>query len=97
LKDISTIILLAAFAPGLIRGAFWHDSPSAAGIVWTFLTLGAIWAVFWVAAKLLGSSIVAIIAIFLVIIVANYYAFKGSKFARRAGSSVVTLDSESHE
>jgi hypothetical protein len=81
MDDFSLIFLFGMFTPGLIRGAFWFDSPAAEGILWIIATIGFVLAVGWVAEKIFGSGLGPTVAMVLSIIAANAYAIKGSTFA----------------
>ena len=78
---LSLIFLFGLFTPGLIRGAFWYDSPSADGIFWTIATIGFVLAVGWVAGNIFGNGLGPTIAMVLAVVVANAYALKGSTFS----------------
>jgi len=81
MDGFSMLFLFGMFTPGLIRGAFWFDSPAIEGIFWTFATIGFVLAVGWVTQQIFGSGLGPTIAMVLSIIAANIYAIKGSTFS----------------
>ena len=80
MDSFSILFFFAMFTPGLIRGAFWYDSPAIEGIFWTFATIGGMIAVGWLAEQIFGSGIGPSIVMVLALIGANVYAIKGATF-----------------
>jgi len=78
MNGFSLIFLFGMFAPGVIRGGFWHDSPSAIGILWTIATIAFVLATGWISQQLFGSGLGPTVAMVLAIVAANLYALKGA-------------------
>jgi hypothetical protein len=97
MDDFSLLFIIGMFAPGLIRGAFWYDSPAAEGIFWIFATIVFVLAVGWVAQQLFGSGLGPTLAMVLAIIAANVYAIKGATFKSARRSSRGDIDGDANE
>jgi hypothetical protein len=97
MDGFSMLFLLGMFAPGLIRGAFWFDSPTIAGVFWTFATIGFVLAVGWVARQIFGSGLGPTIAMVLAVIAANLYTIKGSTFFSSSIGSYDDIDGDANE
>ena len=96
--DVFTMLFLfSMFTPGLIRGAFWYDSPAIEGILWTFVSIGFILASGWVAKQIFGSGTGPTIVMVLAAIGANLYALKGSTFASSSRSFDDDIDGDANE
>lgn len=78
MASIEWIFLIAVFLPGIIRGAFWYDSPSVMGVIWIFGILGFVMAVLWINDVFFENRLITIIVLTVAIIAANSYALKGS-------------------
>ena len=74
------LFIFGMFAPCIIRGAFWYDSPSPIGVVLIFAIFLFAGAIAWIA-EMFDNHFGFAIIMALVIIAANIYAFKGSTFA----------------
>lgn len=78
MTDFSLIFLVGLFFPGLIRGAFWYDSPAGIeGIIWTICTIVFVLTAGWVAGKIFGYGLGPTIVMLLAAVVANGYAISG--------------------
>jgi hypothetical protein len=97
MDDFSFLFLIGMFTPGLIRGAFWHDSPAIEGFFWIFATIALVLVVGWVAQQLLGNGLGPTLAMLLAIIAANVYAIKGAIFASSRNSSGDDIDGDANE
>ena len=96
--DVFTMLFLfGMFTPGLIRGAFWYDSPAIEGIIWTFVSIGFILASGWVAEQIFGSGTGPTIVMVLAVIGANLSALKGSTFASSSRSLGDDIDGDANE
>lgn len=93
----SWIVLLGMFTPGLIRGAFWHDSPAAVGVLWTFATIALVLAIGWAAQQLFGSGLGPTAAMVLALIAANLYALKGATFSSSKHGFGDDIDGDANE
>lgn len=85
MDGFSMLFLFGMFTPGLIRGAFWFDSPAIEGVFWTFATIGFVLGVGWLAQQLFGSGLGPTVAMVLAVIAANLYAIKGASFSSGRG------------
>ena len=85
MDGFSMLFLFGMFTPGLIRGAFWCDSPAIEGVFWTFATIGFVLGIGWLAQQVFGSGLGPIIAVILAVIAANLYAIKGASFSSPRG------------
>lgn len=93
----SMIFLVAMFTPGLIRGAFWHDSPAAEGVFWTIATIPSVVGVGWLAEKFFGAGIGPTAAMMLFLLYINYLALKGSSFGAKGKEGADNIDGDENE
>lgn len=97
MDGFSWIFLLGMFTPGLIRGAFWYDSPAAIGVLWIFATIAFVLAIGWVTQQLFDSGIGPAVAMVLGIIAANLYALKGATFSSSKHGFGDDIDGDANE
>ena len=97
MDGFSMIFLFGMFTPGLIRGAFWYDSPAVEGVFWLFPTIGVVLVVGWVTQQIFGSGIAPTISMVMTIIVANIYAIKGSTFSSSPRAFGYDIDGDVNE
>lgn len=97
MDGFSWIFLIGMFTPGLIRGAFWYDSPAAVGVLWTFASIAFVLGIGWVAQQLFGSGIGPTVAMVLALITANLYALKGASFSSSKPGYGDDIDGDANE
>ena len=97
MDGFSMIFLFAMFTPGLIRGAFWYDSPAIEGIFWTFATIPTVVGIGWLAAQIVGPGIGPTIIMLLFLTYVNYLAIKGSSFASSSSGGADDIDGDANE
>ena len=81
----SILFLFGMFAPALIRGAFWDDSPSVAAFPWLLVTWSFVYVVMWVTAKIFGAGLIPTISGTLALFAVIIYAIKGSTLVGGGG------------
>ena len=97
MDGLSILFILGMFTPGLIRGAFWYDSPAGEGIIWTFVTIVFVLAIGWIAEKAFGIGFGPTISMVIAIIAANFYALHGSTFTSFHRGSGDDIDGDADE
>ena len=97
MDGLSWIFLLGMFTPGLIRGAFWDDSPAGEGLLWIVATIVSVLAVGWLAEKVFGPGLGPTILMVLAIIAANVYALRGSTFLSSRRGVEDDIDGDANE
>lgn len=95
MTEFSIIFILGIFTPGVIRGAFWYDSPAIEGVFWTFATFGFVLLLGWLSAKIFVDGLIPTFTMVLAIIFANGYALKNSNFiGKKRNLSADDIDGE---
>ena len=97
MDTFSLIFVLGMFTPGLIRGAFWYDTPAVEGIGWTFATIPIVLFSGWLAELIFGSGLGPTIVMVLVVIFINLYALKGANFLSGTNSNYYDIDGDANE
>ena len=78
MDNLSFLFIVALFLPGVVRGAFWHDAPSAIGVLWTFGTLASVFAAAWLTGLVFGNGLPPVIAMGVVLLLLNILAIRGA-------------------
>jgi hypothetical protein len=94
--DTSSIIFLVLlFTPGLIRGAFWWDSPSIIGVFFTIFVIILVVVVGQITAWIAGEGIVPTVTMCLTILIVNALTLAKSEFFSSSSENHSQIDRKS--